>query len=106
MGAKFVLPFPTPHSLPGFASHLQPQFLLDISLADDRALFRRPSSRRAVKLDDDPTLVAEIFHDLQRAGDIDYALPQFDEVIFRPQRPAVESRRNLLNQDVLEMRID
>src|SRR5262245_14694475 len=87
-------------------SHFQLQPLLDELFADDRALFRRPPSGRAVKLDDDPSLVAEIFQYLQRAGNIDHALPQFDEVVFRPQRPAVESWRGLLNQHVLEMRVE
>src|SRR6266498_3508570 len=89
-----------------FASNFQLQLLFDKLLADNRALFRRPSSDRSVKLDDDPALVAEIFQYLQHTGDIDHALPQFDEVVFRPQRPAVEPWRGLLNQHVLEMRIE
>src|SRR5262245_29352233 len=104
-------PFPTPHSpLPTpfwcFSSYLQLQPLFNKLLAYNRALFRRPPSGRAVKLDDDPALVAEVFHYLQHAGDIDHALPQLDEVVFRPQRPAVESGRGLLNQYILEMRIE
>src|SRR5215470_1880664 len=77
---------------PGIFRRLYPklEFILDIPLADDRALFWRPSQGRAVKLDDDPALVAEILHDLQRARNIDHALSQFDEVVFRFQRPSVE----------------
>src|SRR2546428_4356476 len=87
-------------------SYLQLQSLFNKLLADNGALFRRPSSARAVKLDDDPALVTEIFQYLQRAGDIDHALPQFDEVVFWPQRPAIESWSSLLNQYVLEMWVE
>src|SRR5262245_63941443 len=88
-----------------FVSNFQLQPIFDELLADNRALFRRPPSGRAVKLDDDPALVAEIFQYLKHTGDIDHALPQFDEVVFGPKRPAVESWRSLLNQHILEMRI-
>src|SRR5262245_1301772 len=89
-----------------FVSNFQLQLLFNKLLADNRALFRRPPSGRAVKLDDDPSLVAEIFQDLQYTGNIDHALPQFDDVVFRPQRPAVESWRGLLNQYVIEIRVE